>query len=134
MKAIAEKPKKNKGGRPKKVIDLAQVESLAGIGCTHEEIAAVLKCTKDTLYKQDGFSTAFKRGQDTGKQSLRHHQWQKAKEGNTTMLIWLGKQHLGQSDKQEVKADHTITHKDPAKMTSSEMMQYGLECAKRGLN
>ena len=31
-------------------------------------------------------------------------QWDSAKKGNTTMLVWLGKQYLKQSDKQEVEA------------------------------
>jgi hypothetical protein len=39
---------------------------------------------------------------EEGRMSLRRLQWKKAQEGNTTMLIWLGKQYLGQSDKQEL--------------------------------
>ena len=128
------KTRKKKRGRPKKVIDMVQVEKLASIGCTHEEICAVIGCCKDTLYAQDVFSTVYKKGQDEGKMSLRHMQWQKAKAGHPGMLIWLGKQYLGQADKQEVKADHSITHKDPAKMTTSEMMQLGMAAARGGLN
>jgi len=30
-------------------------------------------------------------------------QYTAAMEGNTTMLVWLGKQHLGQSDQQSIK-------------------------------
>ena len=30
-------------------------------------------------------------------------QWKSAEKGNVTMQIWLGKQNLGQSDKQEVQ-------------------------------
>lgn len=33
--------------------------------------------------------------------SLRRMQWSKAKEGNVTMMIWLGKQVLGQKDRVE---------------------------------
>lgn len=33
---------------------------------------------------------------------LRAAQYKAAMEGNTTMLIWLGKQRLGQSDKNEL--------------------------------
>jgi len=40
-----------------------------------------------------------------GKMSIRRLQFEKAKEGNTTMLIWLGKQYLGQTD----KADFQMT-------------------------
>lgn len=34
-----------------------------------------------------------------GKASLRRMQWKSAEDGNTTMLIWLGKNILGQTDK-----------------------------------
>ncbi len=36
--------------------------------------------------------------------SLRRKQWRAAEEGNTTMLVWLGKQYLGQKDKSEMNA------------------------------
>ena len=36
-----------------------------------------------------------------GKIRLRQLQWKAAESGNVSMLIWLGKQYLGQSDKQE---------------------------------
>ena len=125
---------KRKVGRPKKIIDMVRVEKLASIGCTHDEIAAVLECSRNTLEHQDSFCAVYKRGFDKGKMSLRHKQWQLADKLDRTMLIWLGKQHLGQSDKQEVRADHTITTKDPAKMTTSEMMQLGMAAARGGLN
>lgn len=35
------------------------------------------------------------------KWKLHELQWQSAQDGNVVMQIWLGKQHLGQSDKQE---------------------------------
>jgi hypothetical protein len=34
--------------------------------------------------------------------SLRHKQWQLAAQGNPTMLVWFGKQWLGQSDRHEL--------------------------------
>lgn len=37
-----------------------------------------------------------------GKRSLRRMQWKSAKGGNATMQIWLGKQLLGQTDKQDI--------------------------------
>ncbi len=36
---------------------------------------------------------------------MRRVQWQKAIAGDKTMMIWMGKQHLGQSDRQDVKQD-----------------------------
>ena len=46
-----------------------------------------------------GFADAYKKFSATGKTSLRRHQFDLAKKGNAAMLIWLGKQYLGQSDK-----------------------------------
>ena len=100
----------SKGGRPKKQIDYELVDKLCEIQCTGEEIAAVLDIDYDTLnagIKRDkgvGFSEYFAQKRSLGKKSLRRRQWQSAvEEGNVTMMIWLGKQYLGQSDKQDVE-------------------------------
>ena len=90
-------------GRPLKEIDERQVRELASIQCTMEEIAAVCGCHIDTL--RDRFSNIIKDAREEGKASLRRMQYLKAKEGNATMLIWLGKQLLDQRDKQEVHAE-----------------------------
>jgi len=102
----AKQPKKN--GRPKIELTPEQcelAETLAGMQCTHAEIAAVLKVSEDTITrrKQDdpSFAEAIKRGQENGKASIRRMQYKAAKDGNATMQIWLGKQYLGQSDKRE---------------------------------
>jgi hypothetical protein len=86
--------------RPKKVIDAVQVQALAGIGCTVAEIAAVMDCSKDTLERR--FAAFIEKGRERMKMSLRRHQMKSAENGNATMLIWLGKQYLGQSDKTEI--------------------------------
>lgn len=87
--------------RPRKVIDERQVEALASIMCTNAEIAAVLDCSTDTLERR--FAAALEKGRLKGKQSIRRKQYQLAMNGNPTMLIWLGKQHLGQTERQEVE-------------------------------
>lgn len=87
--------------RPRKKIDPEQVRALAGIGCTHEEIAAVLKCSADTLTRR--FADDLKEGKEHAKASLRRMQWEAAKKGNVTMMIWLGKQMLGQRDYQRLE-------------------------------
>jgi hypothetical protein len=87
--------------RPRKVIDAQQVEMLASIMCTTEEIAAVLGCSKDTLERR--FAEVLEKGRLRGKQSLRRKQYHLAMEGNATMLIWLSKQYLGHTDRQEVE-------------------------------
>lgn len=104
------KPKdesKNKSGRPKKAIDYATVEKLSSIMCTQEEIAAYLDVSVRTLQRDETFCHIYKKGIEKGKMSVRRQQYKLAEAGNATMCIWLGKQYLGQKDKQdvEVKAD-----------------------------
>jgi hypothetical protein len=88
-------------GRPKKNIDENQVVKLAAINCSYAEMAAVLDCDEKTLSNR--FSQAIKKGRETGKMSLKRKQYEVAMGGNVTMLIWLGKQMLGQSDRTQIE-------------------------------
>lgn len=95
---MSKEPIKNKGGRPKKVIDYKLVEELASIMCTQEEISKVLDISVRTLQRDDKFSRVYKKGLEDGKSSLRRNQF-KLSATNASMAIWLGKQYLGQRDK-----------------------------------
>ena len=46
-----------------------------------------------------GFSEVYKTFRGKGNASLRRLQFKEAERGNVTMLIWLGKQWLGQTEK-----------------------------------
>ena len=82
--------------RPKKYdIDPNQVEKLASFGCS-----------KSLLTKS--YSTNLTKGAEKGKMRLRQMQWRAADKGNVTMLIWLGKQILGQADKSEVTWENPV--------------------------
>jgi AraC-like DNA-binding protein len=87
--------------RPRKKIDADMVRKLAAIDCTIAEIAATLDCSRDTLERR--FRDVIDQGRERGKVSLRRRQFELASSGNATMLIWLGKQRLGQKDTQEVE-------------------------------
>lgn len=95
--------KGNKGGRPKKVIDYDAVKKLASIMATQEEIATFLELSVKTLQKDKEFMRIYKEGLDKGKMSLRRMQMKSAEKGNVTMLIWLGKQYLGQKEQAAVE-------------------------------
>ena len=87
--------------RPKKYnIDKEQVEKLAALGCTNSEIASFFGCSKDLISKS--YSTNVTKGKERGKTRLRQMQWRSAEKGSVSMQIWLGKQVLGQTDRQEV--------------------------------
>jgi hypothetical protein len=90
-------------GRPKKPIDYELVERLSRLHCTQVEIAEALGLSVDTLQRDDKFCGIYKRGIEQGRASLRRLQWDAAENGDKTMLVWLGKQYLGQRDKQDVE-------------------------------
>ena len=84
-----------KVGRPKVNIDPEQVLRLARLHCTMQEMADFFGCHRDTLH--NNFSAEITKGRSEGNISLRRKQWQIAVEkGNPVLLIWLGKQMLGQ--------------------------------------
>ena len=108
------KPKaKRKVGRPKFVIDYALISQLAMMHCTDSEIAHLCGMTPEGFCKRKKSDTelvqVLEKGRDEGKASLRRLQWKQAQSGDKTMLIWLGKQLLGQSDKREQKLDTSMT-------------------------
>lgn len=90
--------------RPLLDIDPKQVEQLAMIQCSYDEMAAVLDCDPKTLSNR--FSQAIKKGREQGKSSLKRAQYKSAMDGNSTMLIWLGKQHLDQKDEHHIQSEH----------------------------
>jgi len=86
-----------KVGRPRLNIDPEQVKRLARLHCTMQEMADFFGCHRETLL--NNFSTEIAKGKSEGNISLRRKQWQIAVEkGNPVMLIWLGKQMLGQTN------------------------------------
>jgi len=107
------KPKRD-GGRPPKLqpdeTTLGFVEGLAKIGATHTEAAVVLGVTRETfdrfICKHKKAEEAFENGRGLAKISLRRAQFRSAMGGNAAMLIWLGKQFLGQKDT-HMSRDHT---------------------------
>jgi hypothetical protein len=75
------------------------VEKLASVGCTLEEIGAVVGVSERTLIrreKNEKFRDAMKRGRSCGRVNLRRMMWKSAMGGNVRALIRLGKQMLGQ--------------------------------------
>jgi len=95
-------------GRPIKDIDMEEVKKLCGIHCTKAEVAGWFNVSDDTIErrcKSEGFtwSEYFERFSASGKISLRRKQFQVAIDGNVSMLIWLGKQFLGQTDTRQVE-------------------------------
>ena len=83
-------------GRDKKVIPPKDVEKLAAMGCKDIEICEWFGIDGNTL--RYNFSVELQKGRQSLNQSLRQAQLRLALSGNATMLIWLGKNILGQSE------------------------------------
>lgn len=83
-------------GRDKKIIPAEDVIKLARMGCKHSEIAEWFDIDENTL--RYNFSAELTKGRLELNQSLRQAQIRSALSGNATLLIWLGKNILGQSD------------------------------------
>lgn len=98
-------------GRPKKQIDYEVVEKLSNIQCTQQEIADYLNISVRTLQRDKEFCRIYNKGMQNGKMSIRRWQYASAKKGNVRMLIWLGKQYLGQKEVVEQKSDDEIVQK-----------------------
>lgn len=109
----------NKGGRPRKNMEdpvftaWDQLDQLI-IWSTQEYCAEKLGISVDTLTRRInekfgiGFAEYKRQRQEPMRINLLKKQYDTAMNGNVAMLIWLGKQHLGQSEKLETKNDHKI--------------------------
>lgn len=89
-------------GRPKVGLDGEQVQKLAGLHCTVDEIADFFGCGRDTIYRHH--KEDLQKGRAKGKMKMRTMQLKAAQNGSAAMLIWLGKQILNQKDQQEIIA------------------------------
>lgn len=83
-------------GRNKTVIPPEEVYRLAAMGCKDTEVADWFGIDNNTL--RYNFEVELTTGREALKQGLRRAQIEHALRGNPTLLIWLGKQYLSQSD------------------------------------
>lgn len=93
-----------KRGPQKIAIDWDLISRLSALQCTQEEIAFACKLSVDSLYNRapkeikEKLSDYIKKSSMGGKISLRRWQFKAAEAGSETMLIWLGKQYLSQTN------------------------------------
>lgn len=98
-----------KMGRRPTPIDWVQFDKLCHIQCTAREIAAWFDTSVDTIERRCKsehkmtFAEYYAQKKEKGLISLRRLQYQAAEKGSNAMLIWLGKQYLGQKDKSETE-------------------------------
>lgn len=115
----------------KVVIDPVQLGKLAELCCSVEEVAAYFRTTVQTVksrIRKDPLKTVWEAGQARGAISLRRAQMQSALGGDRTMQIWLGKQLLGQVDKNEQKIEQQqkwVVELPPAMTADQWVAAYG---------
>lgn len=107
-------------------IDWSQVDKYLKAQCDGVGIAGILGIHPNTLYakcEEDNklsFSEYSQIKKAEGKELLRQKQMEVALDGDKTMLVWLGKQYLEQSDKVSQNIDQT--NKTPLpQMTEEEL-------------
>ena len=102
------KPNKlKKVGRKELKFDMEVVEAFGAVKASYRFMADYFGCSLKTIDRrmqdEDGsFCLRYKKGLAKTKYNLSKKQIEIAMTGNVTMLIWLGKQLLEQTDKQEV--------------------------------
>lgn len=99
--------------RPRIKIDWEQFDKLCHMQATRIEIAQWFNCTDETIdnackrEKKVSFSSYYDQKRGRGRISLRRKMYEMALSGDRVMCIWLSKQYLGMTDKQEIKNNAT---------------------------
>lgn len=87
---------KKQAGRPRAKVDAKQVGKLAELGCTSDEIGEWFNVDGSVIRRN--FGHVMRQAKAKTKAKLRNAQLETALKGDKTMLVWLGKQLLSQSD------------------------------------
>ena len=94
---------------------------LAAIGCSDKEIATLTRCNPDDLKDK---AQPISEGKARLKHAIRKAQVKAALKGNPTMLVWLGKAILGQTDNPEPKLSQQTNIVVDANLLSSLQQSY----------
>jgi hypothetical protein len=106
----------NSVGRPKKEMNWEVLDSILQFGASLLDCSELCEMSEDSIQRKikEKHEMTFSEYRDKKMSRMRvkllRKQYEGAMAGNTALLIWLGKQYLGQSDKNESKNDesHTI--------------------------
>ena len=100
-----------KEGRPKIEINWDEVNKYLVAGCSGVQVASNIGIHEDTLYRRcqqiygKGFTAYAAEKRQKGNSMLHAKQFQVAMGGNVSMLVWLGKQRLGQEENPKSQED-----------------------------
>lgn len=99
-------------GENRRVIVPEEVEKLAKLWCSWEDMSDFFGVPTQTL--KYNFSGIVAKGRSETKQALRRAQIKLALGGNATMLIWLGKNILGQAENPQSQGKEALPWNDDA--------------------
>jgi hypothetical protein len=103
-KVTKKKVAKRPVGKPKRIFTETQIKKMCELalnGCQNNTIATIMDIPKQTLV--DNFRQLLTKKRCERKNNLRKLQYASAKKGNPALLIFLGKNELGQADKQDIE-------------------------------
>jgi len=104
METVKPQEQEFKPSFKKKPVDKDMVYRLACLMCSYDEIGGVFGISGTMIQKK--YKKIVELGRASGKKSLRKAQFEKALAGDTRMLMFLGKNYLGQTD----SGDNTETN------------------------
>ena len=102
-------------GRPRIELDPKQAKIFGYFRATYDTMAEQIGCHVDTIRaamqdEDSEFSKAYKKGFSSMKMKLSEAQVKTAiEEHNPTLLVWLGKQYLGQKDIPDSETSQDVT-------------------------
>ena len=147
------KPKRTRRKAKEVDIPVEEISRVALLSPTMEEMAFVFDVPISYMERQMGREEvieALEKGRGGRKLSLKRAQWKAAMSGNTAMLIWLGKNDLGQSDKggegddaaelatkitialKEMHRRTAANEEDKKKAPSGEQVRYAIQQEEEG--
>lgn len=91
------------GGRVKKEIPLLEVQRLASLLYTRQEISRTLDISLSVLEHNADFVDYYKRGRELAYHAVETSLYKSAIDGNVTAQIFLAKNYLGMSDKVDLR-------------------------------
>lgn len=116
-KSKKENKEVNKGGRPPTEINWEALDGVLQLGARLIDCVDLVGVSDVTIQNKikEKYGLTFSEYRELKMSKMRmkllQKQYEVAMNGNVALLIWLGKQHLGQSDKQEIVTDQKVNLK-----------------------
>lgn len=105
---------------PRIILDEQKLKDLAQICCTVKEMASIMGCSEDVLYRN--YATVIEAGREHAKSSVRRMLWKHANLGNTVALKYMV--HNVLKEKIDDGIDVRVIAKQISQMTDQELDKF----------